>query len=145
MSTPDTSTWQPVADLAETQLGATARGCPHCGSRTTITTDDGRTITYPSVECCPPAIKRQIRWREEDIRALNRRRAEREQALEQLRESLDELPTRAARAAAEAKLARSERNSATRDREDFTPRLRELNAEVARLNAKLTAITRRDA
>lgn len=135
-------TWQPVSDLVPKTrvLNADTRGCQDCGTVMEYQTETGFTAYYPGVECCQPAIRRQIRWRSEEIDALNRKLRERQDAVARIREEVELAPSRSALAAAETKLARAEKNLHVVVRDHFTPALRELSDEIARLKRKYAQV-----
>lgn len=133
--------WQPVAEVAKRFLGDPNRGCPDCGAVAERIISTGQVAYSPGTECCLPAVERQIAWRNEEVAALQKRRAEREAALEQIRAGLDELPTRHAREAAEAKLERAERNLSNSDRAVFAAQIQSYSAEIKRLRAKAAALS----
>lgn len=131
-------TWQSTGDLMQhvRVLNGNTRGCQDCGTVMEYQTDSGFTAYYPGVECCQPAIRRQIRWRSEEIDALNRKLRERQDAVARIREEVELAPSRSALAAAETKLSRAEKNLHLVVRDHFTPALRELSDEIARLKRK---------
>lgn len=132
-------TWEPVGDVIKRTktINEHSQGCRDCGTVMQTTTPSGFTAYYPGVECCPPALRRQIQWRSQEIDTVNRKLQERQDAVTHIRDEINLAPSRSAAAAAEAKLTRAERNLAISMREHFTPQLRELSKEIARLKNKL--------
>lgn len=130
-------TWQPISDITTKFLGDPNRGCRDCGTIMKYTTATGHTAYYPGVECCAPALRRQIQWRSGDIDTLQRQLQTREKTVQQIQDEIDHAHSRTAAAAAAAKKERAERNLDQAMREIYTPQLRELSAEIARLRRKL--------
>lgn len=133
-------TWQPVADVAAKVVNANSRGCRDCGHIAHATTEHGYLAYYPGVECCPPALRRQIQWRHQDIDRINRTIQDRQDHATELRRQAERAPTHNAKAIAEAEAARAERNLHIVLRDNYTPQLQALSKEVARLKTKLRSM-----
>lgn len=78
--------WQAVGDILEgNYLLGDPKGCRDCGTIRTHKHPNGLIIEYPGVECCIPAIRRQIKWRSGDLDALNKQVSDRLRAVEELK------------------------------------------------------------
>lgn len=137
-------TWQAVGDVAKTIVNADAPGCRDCGTVREIRTDHGHVARYPGVECCPPALRRQIQWRAEDIDQVKGDIEQRRRVLTELQQAVDDAP-HSAREGRQGLLSRAERAFASRMEHVFQPRLRELSGEIARLKRKLGEVEGRAA
>lgn len=133
-------TWQAASDVAAKVVNANSRGCRDCGHIQNFRTEHGFLAYYPGVECCPPALRRQIEWRHKDIDRINRQIQERQDRATELRRQAERAPTHNAKANAEAEAARAERSLHMIIRDHYTPQLQELSKEVARLKRKLAAL-----
>lgn len=134
--------WQSVSDIAEGSYLATAKpkGCRDCGTVVAyeVKTKPGLVVEYPGVECCPPAIRRQIAWRAAELDALNKRVRERRAAVEELQRKSADGDRHSAAYAAQAARAFE---SIMRPREGaWGIELDDLAKEIARLKRKLAAL-----
>lgn len=87
-------------------------GCRHCGTLKATPSSDGMTIIYhPALECCEPALRDQIRHRNDEIRARQRDISNMQARLKQLEETAESYGTMRSTQAAEArqKLERAQR------------------------------------
>lgn len=134
-------TWHDVATAAR-EITSRRSTCPYCGSSRTVTATNGVRVTVPTTECCPDALRRQIAARGAELNATRREMEQAEATVERIREEIDAATTNAARAQAEARLTRARGALARRISDTYTPRLRELGAELNRLKARLADQTR---
>ena len=135
-------TWQSVSDIVEdTYLSQEKpRGCPDCGTvvEYRVQTRNGLVIEYPGVECCAPAIRRQIAWRAAELDQLNKRVTERRAAVAELQRKSADGDRQSAAYAAQAARAFE---AIMRPKEGaWGIELDELSKEIARLKKKLNAL-----
>lgn len=131
-------TWQSVADIAQSFLGDPTVGCQFCGvvvERVHEVT--GQSAYHPGVECCPGALKRQIKWRTGDVNDVQRRITDREKGIEQMQAEQETALSRSAAAAIEARVAKARVALDHALKEIFTPQLQELSGELSRLRQAL--------
>lgn len=129
-------TWQAVGDVARQIVNADAPGCRDCGTVREVRTEHGYVARYPGVECCAPAIRRQVEWRAGEIDQLQREIQQRRGVLDELRQAVEDAP-HSAREAREGLVARATRAFNSRMEHVYEPKLRELSSEIARLKRKL--------
>lgn len=130
--------WQSVADVTKTYLLSQPKGCRDCGTIKTFTSENGMIIEYPGVECCPPAIRRQIAWRAAELDQLNKRVSERRAAVAELQRKSADGDRHSAAYAAQAARAFE---AIMRPKEGaWGIELDELSKEIARLKKKLNAL-----
>lgn len=129
--------WQPASELTATHLGNPNRGCPHCGTVMRHHTPTGQTAYWPGTECCPPAIRRQIGWRTEQLDGLRKTITDRENAIREMQDEIETAP-RSAQAQLLAKRDRAQRNLNAVMQDHYTPEIRTISREIARLRHRLT-------
>lgn len=130
--------WQSVADVTKTYLLSQPKGCRDCGTIKTFTSENGMLIEHPGVECCPPAIRRQISWRAAELDQLNKRVSERRAAVAELQRKSADGDRHSAAYAAQAARAFE---AIMRPKEGaWGIELDELSKEIARLKKKLNAL-----
>ena len=118
--------------------GLPAMGCRDCGAITERRTPTGLVVEYPGVECCAPAIRRQIAWRTAELDQLNKRVSERRAAVAELQRKSADGDRQSAAYAAQAARAFE---SIMRPKEGaWGIELDELSKEIARLKKKLNAL-----
>lgn len=132
-------TWQAVSDIVNDAYLAPdkPKGCRDCGAITERRTPTGLVIEYPGVECCPPAIRRQIAWRAAELDALNKRVSERRAAVAELQRKSD---TDKHAGAYYAQAARAFESLMERKRGAWALEIEELSDEISRLKKKLQAL-----
>lgn len=130
--------WQSVADVTKTYLLSQPKGCRDCGTIKTFTSENGMIIEYPGVECCPPAIRRQISWRAAELDQLNKRVSERRAAVEELKRKSADGDRHSAAYAAQA--VRAFDALMERGRGAWALEIDELAKEIRRLKARLNAL-----
>lgn len=129
-------TWQSVGDIAQQIVNADAPGCRDCGTVMEFKTKSGYTARYPGVECCPPAIRRQIQWRAGEIDQVKADIENRRKVLTELQQAVDDAP-HTAREARQGLLAKATRAFESRMEHVIRPQLTELSTEIGRLKRKL--------
>lgn len=130
--------WQSVADVTKTFLLSQPKGCRDCGAITERRTPTGLVVEYPGVECCPPAIRRQIAWRAAELDALNKRVSERRAAVEELKRKSADGDRHSAAYAAQA--VRAFDALMERGRGAWALEIDELAKEIRRLKTRLNAL-----
>lgn len=134
--------WQSVSDIAEASYLATAKpkGCRDCGTvvEYEVKTKPGLVVEHPGVECCPPAIRRQIAWRTAELDQLNKRVNERRAAVEELQRKSADGDRHSAAYAAQA--ARAFEAIMAPGQGEWALELKGLSGEIARLKRKLAAL-----
>ena len=130
-------TWQAVSDIVNDAYLAPdkPKGCRDCGAITERRTPTGLVVEYPGVECCPPAIRRQIAWRAAELDQLNKRVNERRAAVAELQRKSADGDRHSAAYAAQA--ARAFESLMERKRGAWALELEELSDEIRRLKGKL--------
>lgn len=134
-------TWQAVSDIVEDAYLSQEKpkGCRDCGTvvEYRVKTKPGLVVEYPGVECCPPAIRRQIAWRAAELDVLNKRVNERHAAVKELQRKSDTDKHAGAYAAQAARAF----EAIMRPKEGaWGIELDELSKEIARLKKKLNAL-----
>lgn len=121
-------------------IGNPERGCPFCGSISVHASEVGNVAWYhPSTECCERAVTRQIQWRSDELRAVQKERDADERAVaEQERRAADSYGGEGARA--QARLSGMRRGVAAKEAGFYGPRVKELAGEIARLKRKRDAL-----
>jgi len=114
-------------------IGDPEKGCPFCGSISVEASKVGNLAWYhPSTECCAQAITRQIQWRSDELRAVQKEREADERAVsEQAQRASDSYGGEAARA--QGRLGAMQRGVEKKESEYYQPRVSELAGEIARL------------
>lgn len=133
-------TWQAISDVTQAIINENAPGCPDCGTVKEVRTANGYTARYPGVECCPPAIRRQIDWRAQEIDQVQADIQRERNALNELRQAADEAP-RTSKDAAEKRHQHADKGHQKRMEDKYEPQLKELSSEIARLKRKLNTMT----
>lgn len=130
-------------------IGNLAQGCRYCGTVGVKGAANGKAVVYhPGVECCFQSLTDQIRYREDEMRALHRRIDAHLADLDRLEETVQAYGASHSAAAAEAnlRLERARRGIGRQiaalkgelpnlDNEEQTG-IRQLELEVARLTRK---------
>lgn len=131
--------WQSVSDIVEDAYLSQEKpkGCRDCGAvvEYRVKTKPGLVVEYPGVECCPPAIRRQIAWRTAELDQLNKRVNERRAAVAELQRKSADGDRHSAAYAAQA--ARAFESLMERKRGAWALELEELSDEIRRLKGKL--------
>lgn len=127
--------WQNAGDVAKTYLLSQPKGCRDCGTIKTFTCENGMIIEYPGVECCAPAIRRQIAWRAAELDQLNKRVNERRAAVAELQRKSADGDRQSAAYAAQA--ARAFEAIMAPGQGAWALELKDLSGEIARLKRKL--------
>ena len=127
-------TWQAVGDILDTTaILNNLRGCPYCGAICRL-----HAIPHAAVECCPPALERQIAWRTDDLTQLHKAASDRERDVRELQAKVTDGDKQAAVQAARA--ARSLETYMQRGGM-WDTEVRELSDEIKRLKSKLANMT----
>ena len=131
--------WQSVSDIVEDAYLSQEKpkGCRDCGAvvEYRVQTRKGLVIEYPGVECCPPAIRRQIAWRAAELDQLNKRVNERRAAVAELQRKSADGDRHSAAYAAQA--ARAFEAIMAPGQGEWALELKGLSGEIARLKRKL--------
>lgn len=142
-----TDGWRDMRDMLRSGMEALslyAKGCRFCGRieerHVPLQSGGSMVVYYPGVECCPDALRQQVKWRIEEIDAVRKRMADREKAVAELREHVDLAPTRSAAEAAAKRADFAEKSLQRELNEVFTAELRRLSGDLARLKKKLAAL-----
>jgi hypothetical protein len=137
-------TWQSTRDVLEKEgpFAGQTPGCPYCGTVIDYTTSTGHGVSYPGVECCAPAIRRQIAWRTREIEVLKKRIEDRRREVEELQRSAVDGDRGKLAAAARAQRAF---DSLLGPEGAWSTELRELSREIVRLKRKLPGLEDRAA
>lgn len=136
-------TWKKAGDIATSRLfGSQTKGCPFCGTIVDYVTETGKVISYPGVECCPEALRRQIAWRKGELDQLNKRAADRLRDVEDLQRRSVEGDRSSLALAARAQ--RSYEALMGPDGE-WNTEMRALSNEITRLRKKLASLEDRAA
>lgn len=132
-------TWQSVSDIVNDAYLAPdkPKGCRDCGAVTERRTPTGLVVEHPSVECCAPAIRRQIAWRAAELDQLNKRVNERRAAVAELQRKSD---SDKHAGAYYAQAVRAFDSLMERKRGAWALELEELSDEIRRLKGKLQSI-----
>lgn len=131
-----TSEWTSVGEVAKRVFNQNTPGCRDCGAILAHQTESGHVFWHPGVECCAPAIRRQIAWRGNDINHIQAEIAGHRKGIAELQKLAAEASYQS-RSTAEAKALRAEESLRKRMREDYEPRLKALSSEIARLKREL--------
>lgn len=118
-------------------IGNPRKGCQFCGSVSVKEGREGGSVRWyhPSTECCPEAITRQIQWRADELRAVQKARDEFMAGLAKLNEEFQSAYG-VRKGELDAKLKSAQRAFDLRDSETWKPTVSGLGAEIARLRRK---------
>lgn len=132
-------TWRSVSDIVEDAYLSQEKpkGCRDCGTvvEYRVQTRKGLVVEYPGVECCPPAIRRQIAWRTAELDQLNKRVNERRAAVAELQRKSADGDRHSVAYAAQA--ARAFEAIMAPGQGAWARELQGLSGEIARLKRKL--------